>query len=190
MLLCRPCGRHAQDPLRQVDCGDHRGAYGGVEHPPQGDAHGCVVNAHKSTYDAHAKCTVRAAHGCRRMLTNAHKCTRDAQEYTHTFYPLVLLFCKQQETTESVQMAVEGLDGTCFRFFGRRLQHKVANMDHSSGLLAGMRVGRSTLPVGNCWPHLACARTSHTIHIECIVMHAECRQIQKGRAGEEEPSAL
>ena len=92
------------------------------------------------------------------MLENADGCTCIAQSYGHTFYPLVVLFSKQHETTESVTMAMNALDQVCMDFFGSSMKHKAFCIDHTDGLLNGMRAERPDLPVGNCWAHIARAR--------------------------------
>ena len=85
-----------------------------------------------------------------------NKYVLDAQNYGHAFYPLVCLFSQQHETIESVKMAMDALNGTCLAFFGVQLKHGAVNLDHSDGLLGGMKLpDRPALHFGNCWSHLA-----------------------------------
>ena len=88
----------------------------------------------------------------------------DAQKFVHSFRPLVCLFSKQHETAESVQMAMDALDSVGQTYFGKRLGHAVAVMDHADGLRKGMLreegTDRPPLKIASCWPHLARARVS------------------------------
>ena len=87
-----------------------------------------------------------------------------AQKFVHSFRPLVCLFSKQHETAESVQMAMDALDSVAQTYFGKRLGHAVAFMDHADGLRKGMQreegTDRPPLRTASCWPHLARARVS------------------------------
>lgn len=77
------------------------------------------------------------------------------KQYVHRFHPLVCLFCLNHESTESIKMARDALDLIAVKFFGKKLREAVTVLDHSNGLMEGMRQSRPSHKFLTCWPHLA-----------------------------------
>ena len=90
------------------------------------------------------------------MHMNAHECT---QMHTDAFLPIACLFSKNHESTESVLLLNNSVHKMAQQYFGQELDHKVVCLDHTVGLMEGMKVPhRQNLIFAGCWPHLACAR--------------------------------
>ena len=75
--------------------------------------------------------------------------------YAHQFRPLVFLFSRNHESTESVKMAMDALLLVGEKFFQKKLRHAGVVLDHTDGLMAGMQQPRLSLKFATCWPHLA-----------------------------------
>lgn len=85
--------------------------------------------------------------------------------YVHQFRPLVFLFSRNHESTESVKMAMDALLLVGEKFFQKKLRHAGVVLDHTDGLMTGMQQPRlsSSLPRAgrtsransrraSCWP--------------------------------------
>ena len=75
--------------------------------------------------------------------------------FAHQFRPLVFLFSRNHESTESVKMAMDALMLVGQKFFQKKLRHAGVVLDHTDGLMAGMQQPRLSLKFATCWPHLA-----------------------------------
>lgn len=81
-------------------------------------------------------------HGRWVLMTFGTHCLRwDAaiKDYRHTFCPLVYMFSKQIESTESVKMAMHAAQIVAMHFYKKRLVPAVNISDHSDGLRSGMQ---------------------------------------------------
>ena len=56
----------------------------------------------------------------------------------HSYRPLVYMFVKQEESTESVQLLCDALDWLALTYYGSRLTPGVVVMDHSDGFRSGV----------------------------------------------------
>ena len=77
------------------------------------------------------------------------------KKYVHQFRPLVFLFSRNHESTESVKMAMDALILVGEKLFQKKLRHAGVVLDHADGLMAGMQQPRLSLQFATCWPHLA-----------------------------------
>lgn len=62
----------------------------------------------------------------------------DRKKITHSYRPLVYMFCKQQESSESSKLICDALKFVSIQFFGHTLKPGVVGMDHSDGFMNGV----------------------------------------------------
>ena len=85
----------------------------------------------------------------------------ERKKLSHSYRPLVYMFVKQQETTESVKMLCEALDEVAFIRFGVFLKPGTVNMDHSNGFRQG---------VLDVWPETS----TYEQHASCTYHYMSC----------------
>ena len=85
----------------------------------------------------------------------------EAKQLSHSYRPLVYMFVKQQETTESVKMLCEALDLMAYTRYGVFLKPGTVNMDHSNGFRQG---------VLDVWPDTGTYSMEHIICISRRIM--------------------
>ena len=88
----------------------------------------------------------------------------ERKKLSHSYRPLVYMFVKQQETTESVKMLCEALDEVAFIRFGVFLKPGTVNMDHSNGFRQG---------VLEVWPETS----TYEQHASCTYHYISCMHI-------------
>ena len=74
--------------------------------------------------------------------------------FTHTFIPLVYLFCLNHESVGACAMLANALTIVTSRCFGKKLRPGALMSDHSDGIRTGMR-SEFDAPHAQCWPHIS-----------------------------------
>ena len=65
---------------------------------------------------------------------------RDGGDIVNSYRPLIYMFSKQHETTESVKLLGDALNWCALAVGGACLDPGVVNMDHSSGFMQGISI--------------------------------------------------
>ena len=82
------------------------------------------------------------------------KFCKEENKIVHSYRPCVYMFCKQQETRESVRMLCDATDFLARSRFGVGLKPGTVNMDHSCGFRQGVLDVWPDAGILTCWPHL------------------------------------
>ena len=86
---------------------------------------------------------------------------QDRKTITHSFRPLVYMFSKQHETSESVKLLCDSVEWVALQYFGRELNPLVMLMDHSDGFRRGVTDAWADIGEYHCVSqHIAVNQTS------------------------------
>ena len=93
----------------------------------------------KVRYPLHIDGKHKLHHGKWILVTiGCHDLAQDRDgKIVHSYRPLVYMFSKQQETTESIKLLCSSVDFLARTYFGAPLTPGVINMDYSSGFMQG-----------------------------------------------------
>ena len=114
--------------------------------------------------------------GTHHLRWDAHHNTLSTQ-----FVPLVYLMCKQHESDGACRMLLDGLNSTCIKYFGKKLEPGATMSDHSAGFRNAYEHAFPGVQFGQCWPHIArkCSNISHDL-LTYSQMY-KCANVQMGR---------